>query len=87
VDDTSGFSPAYSGWFGNSVVLLFVIRPCHIPIPCRIVGESQTDLRIQLQPDWEVDLRKGLILAVEEFHKPRNIMETNQPAEQGQLFK
>jgi len=36
-------------------------------MPCRIVGESQTDLRIQLQPDWEVDIKKKLILAVEEF--------------------
>ena len=67
MDDTSDFLPAYSGWFGKSMVLLFVIRPCHIPIPCRIVGESQTDLRIQLQPDWEVDIKKELILAVEEF--------------------
>jgi hypothetical protein len=50
VDDSSDFLPAYSGWFGKSVVLLFVIRQCHIPIPRRIVGESATDLRIQLQP-------------------------------------
>jgi hypothetical protein len=67
MDDTSAFSPIYSGWFGKPVVLLFVIRQCHIPLPCRIVGESVTALRIQLQPGWEVDVRKELILAVEEF--------------------
>jgi hypothetical protein len=65
VDDTSDFSPDYSDWFGISV-LLFVVRQCHIPIPCRIVGESMTALRIQLQPGWEIDVRKELILAVEE---------------------
>jgi hypothetical protein len=67
MDDTSDFSPVYSGWFGTPVVLLFVVRQCHIPIPCRIVGESISALRIQLQPGWEVDVRKELILAVEEF--------------------
>ena len=67
MDDTSDFLPAYSGWFGKSVVLLFVVRQCHIPIPCRIVGESVSAVRIQLQPGWEVDVRKELILAVEEF--------------------
>jgi len=66
MDDTSDFSPVYAGWFGTSV-LLFVIRQCHIPIPCRIVGESVTAVRIQLQPGWEVDVRKELILAVEEY--------------------
>jgi hypothetical protein len=25
VDDTSDFLPAYSGWFGKSMVLLFVV--------------------------------------------------------------
>jgi hypothetical protein len=67
MDGTRDFSPIYSGWFGTPVVLLFVIRQCHIPIPCRIVGESVTALRIQLQPGWEVDVRKELILAVEEY--------------------
>jgi hypothetical protein len=67
MDDTSNFSPAYSGWFGIPVVLLFVVRQCHIPLPCRIVGESVSAIRIQLQPGWEVDVKKELILAVEEF--------------------
>jgi hypothetical protein len=66
-EELNCFCPSYSGWFAKPVVLLFVIRECHIPIPCRIVSESVTDLRIQLQPDWEVDVRKELILTVEEF--------------------
>jgi hypothetical protein len=35
-------------------------------MPCRIVAESAGDVRVRLQPEWEMDIRKDLILAVEE---------------------
>jgi hypothetical protein len=35
-------------------------------VPCRIVGESVAELRVRIQPGWEMDVRKELILAVEE---------------------
>ena len=60
------FSPAFSEWFGKPVVLLVVIRQCHIPMPCRIVSESGADVRVCIRPGWEMDVRKELILAVEE---------------------
>jgi hypothetical protein len=55
----------YSAWFGIPV-LLFVIRECRVPIPCNIIGESVAAVRIRLQPEWEIDVPKELILAVEE---------------------
>lgn len=58
--------PVYSAWFGKAVVLLVVIRQCRVPIPCRIVGESVADVRVRVQPGWEMDVQKELILAVEE---------------------
>jgi hypothetical protein len=61
------FSPAYSAWFGKSVVLLVAIRQCHVPLPCSIVAESLADVRVRIKPGWEMDLRKELILAVEEY--------------------
>ena len=64
--ETNKFSPAYSRSFGKPVVLLVVIRQCHVPMPCRIVGESAADVRVRIQPGWEMDVRKDLILAVEE---------------------
>jgi len=64
---TEGFSPVYSAWFGKLVVVLVVIRQCHVPMPCRIVGESAADVRVRIHPGWEMDVRKDLILAVEEF--------------------
>ena len=59
-------SSVYSSWFGKSVVLLVVIRQCHVPMPCSIVSESAADVRVRIKPGWEMDLRKELILAVEE---------------------
>ena len=56
----------YSACFGKAVVLLVVIRQCRVPIPCRIVGESVADVRVRVQPGWEMDVQKELILAVEE---------------------
>ena len=57
--------PIYSAWFGIPV-LLFVIRECRIPIPCNIIAESVSTVRIRLQPGWEIDVPKQFILAVEE---------------------
>jgi hypothetical protein len=67
VDGTKVFSPAYSAWFGKPVVMLVAIRQCYVPMTCRIVGESAAGVRIRMQPEWEMEVRKDLILAVEEI--------------------
>ncbi len=59
------FSPVYSVWFGKPVVLLVVIRQCRVPLPCRILAESISDVRVLLGPGWELNIRKELILALE----------------------
>ena len=60
------FSPDYSTWFGTPVVMLVVIRQFHVPMPCRIVSESLANVRIRTQSGGEMDVRKELIVAVEE---------------------
>jgi hypothetical protein len=65
-EETKDFSPVYSSWLGKPVVLLVVIRECRIPMPCRIVAESISDIRVLLSPGWELNIRKELILALEE---------------------
>ena len=60
------FLPVYSTWLGKPVVLLVVIRKYHVPMPCSIIGESCANVRVRVQPGWEMDIRKDLILAVEE---------------------
>ena len=59
-------SSVFSAWFGKPVVMLVVIRKCHVPMPCSIVGESAAEVRVRIDPGWEMDVRKELILAVEE---------------------
>jgi hypothetical protein len=61
------FSPMYSGWFGKSVVLLVAIRQCKFPLPCDILGESVAAVHIRIDTGLEMNLRKELILAVEEY--------------------
>jgi hypothetical protein len=63
---TKDCSPGYSSWFGKQVVMLVVIRQCHILMPCQIVGESAANVRVRIRPGWKMDVRKELILAVEE---------------------
>lgn len=65
-EEMKDFSLVYSSWFGKPVVMLVAIRQCLFPMPCRIVGESAGDVRVWLERGWEVDIRKELIVAVEE---------------------
>ena len=65
-DGRKDFSPAYTAWLREPVVLLVVIRQYDVPVQCRIVDESATALRVRFTPGWEMDLRKELILAIEE---------------------
>ncbi len=65
-DGRKDFSPAYTAWPRKPVVLLVVIRQYDVPVPCRIVDELATALGVRFTPGWEMDLRKELILAIEE---------------------
>jgi hypothetical protein len=57
------FTPVYSSWFGKSVGMLVAIRPCHVPMPCRMASESAA---VGIKRGWGMDIRKNLILVVEE---------------------
>jgi hypothetical protein len=67
VDKTNNVLPIYSSLFGKSLVLPVVLRKCYVPLPCSIIDESMADVRIRIKPGWEVNVRKELILAVEEY--------------------
>jgi hypothetical protein len=56
----------FSSLIGESVVLIVNIRRCQVPLRCRIMNESLSDLLINIEPGWEMNVRKELILAVEQ---------------------
>jgi hypothetical protein len=56
----------FSSLIGESVVLIVNIRKCQVPLRCRILDESLSDLLINIEPGWEMNVRKELILAVEQ---------------------
>jgi hypothetical protein len=64
---TDGAKSSYSGWFGKSVVLLVAIRQCEVPLPCSIVSESVSAVHVRIDTGLEMDVRKELVLAVEEY--------------------
>jgi len=66
-EGTNEFLPEFSAWLGKPVVMLVVIRDCHVPMQCRIVSESAASVYVRIQPGWEMNIRKDLILAVEEI--------------------
>ena len=66
VKGTKKFLPAYSSWVDKPVVLLIKVRQCVVPLPCSIAGETDADVRVCIQPGWELEIRKELICAVEE---------------------
>jgi len=66
MDGTKDFSSVYSAWLGKPVILLVSIRHYPVSMPCRIVGESAAEVRVRVQSGWEMEVRKDLILAVEE---------------------
>jgi hypothetical protein len=71
VKGTNIFSPLYSAWLGRTVVMRVVIRQCHVPMSCSIVGESAGNVRVRIQPGWEMDIQKNLIVGVEEVGQAR----------------
>jgi hypothetical protein len=58
----------FSSLIGEFVVLIVNIRQCHVPLRCRIMDESLGEVVINIEPGWEMNVRKELILAVEQDH-------------------
>jgi hypothetical protein len=68
---TKNLSPAYSAWVDKPVVLLIKVRQYFVPVPCSIIGETDAGVRVCIQPGWGLEIRKELILAVEQANAGR----------------
>jgi len=57
---------AYASWFGQSVVLHVATGDLRVPMRGTIVGETDTALRFRIAENWDIDIFKTMVLAVEE---------------------
>jgi len=60
------YLPLYTDWMGRPVILRVAIRHTHLPMVCRIVGETAAGVRISIDPGWEMEIGKNLILGIAE---------------------
>lgn len=56
----------YTAWTGRAVVLQLAAAGLRAPLPGTIVGESENAIRFRIGQDWDIDISKSMILAVEE---------------------
>jgi hypothetical protein len=56
----------YASWIGQAVVLQVASGDLCLPLRGMIVGESNNAIRFRIGKDWDVDIYKRVILAVEQ---------------------
>jgi hypothetical protein len=57
---------AYSSWIGQAVVLQVAVSDLKVPLRGTILGESDDAVRFRIGENWDIDIFKNMILAVEE---------------------
>ena len=57
---------AYASWIGHAVVLQIAITDLRVPLRGMIVGETEDALRFRVGENWDIDIYKNMILAIEE---------------------
>ena len=56
----------YASWIGQTVVLQVTVADLRVPLRGTIVGESEEALRFRIGENWDIDIFKSMILAIEE---------------------
>jgi hypothetical protein len=56
----------YASWIGQTVVLQVTAADLRVPLRGTIVGESEEALRLRIGENWDIDIYKNMILAIEE---------------------
>jgi len=56
----------YASWIGQTVILQVTAADLRVPLRGTIVGESEEALRFRIGENWDIDIYKNMILAIEE---------------------
>jgi hypothetical protein len=55
----------YASWMGQPVILRVVAGNIRVPLRGRLVSESDDALRLRIADNWDVDIFKSMVVAIE----------------------
>ncbi|HKV29121.1 MAG TPA: hypothetical protein VJN90_12695 [Candidatus Acidoferrales bacterium] len=56
----------YAVWMGQPVILRVVAGNLRVPLRGRLVSETNEVLRLRIADNWDVDVFKSMVVAVEQ---------------------
>jgi hypothetical protein len=65
-DEVAAMPNGYSSWIGQSVVLEVASGDLRLPLRGVIIGESHSAIHFRVGKDWDFNIQKLAILAVEQ---------------------
>ncbi|HEV2422944.1 MAG TPA: hypothetical protein VGS59_14645 [Candidatus Acidoferrales bacterium] len=56
----------YAVWMGQPVILRVVAGNLRVPVRGRLVSETTSVLRLRIAENWDVDIFKSMVVAIEQ---------------------
>lgn len=57
---------SYTVWMGQPVILRVVAGNLRVPVRGRLVSETSNVLRLRIADNWDVDIFKSMVVAIEQ---------------------
>lgn len=57
---------SYAVWMGQPVILRVVAGNLRVPVRGRLVSETGNVLRLRIAENWDVDIFKSMVVAIEQ---------------------
>lgn len=57
---------SYTVWMGQPVILRVVAGNLRVPVRGRLVSETTNVLRLRIADNWDVDIFKSMVVAIEQ---------------------
>lgn len=57
---------SYTIWMGQPVILRVVAGTLRVPVRGRLVSETGSVLRLRIADNWDVDIFKSMVVAIEQ---------------------
>lgn len=57
---------SYTVWMGQPVILRVVAGSLRVPVRGRLVSETGSVLRLRIADNWDVDIFKSMVVAIEQ---------------------